>query len=134
MLTFPLGLLKLSASRFDVALHQNSDHLLPVCQLSVFRSFTVSLKHVEENLFQCFARRVVNFFPQYNHFIVYHRCDCWVFMLRITGAAAAAAEPFRYSSGMVKYSSINVNLMYFCVLSVVLEVTLTYERGLWVRG
>lgn len=71
MRTFPLGLLKLSASRFDVALHQNSDHLVPVGQLSVFRSLTVSLKHVSQNPFPCFARRVVDFFYFFN-IIIYH--------------------------------------------------------------
>lgn len=96
-LTFSLGLLKLSASRFDVALHQNADHLLPVGQLRVFRAVTVGLKHtLNGNL----ARRVVHVVFQYNHVIVYHRCDWWVFILRMT-AAAAAAELFKYSSRMV---------------------------------
>lgn len=93
VVTFSLGLLELSASRLDVALHQNPDHLLPVRQLAVFRSLTVSLNIKEV---QFVARWFVDLF-QYNPFIVYHGCDRWVFILRIT--RAAAAKLFKCPSG-----------------------------------
>lgn len=96
--TFPLGLLKLPASRLNVALHQRSDHLLPIRYLALFGSVTFALKNTHL-AFKCTVLRGENMQTIILATVTptpvkhtYHRGYWRIFILRITIEAAAESS------------------------------------------